>query len=71
MTLKPLVKPATAATAFVAVALVGIAFHGTRVRADDIGGDASRIQQGFAIAPVPLNLKGKDPARVGLGYLRQ
>jgi hypothetical protein len=31
------------------------------------GDDASRIQQGFAIAPVPLNLKGKNVALVGLG----
>jgi hypothetical protein len=30
-------------------------------------GDASRVQQGFAIAPVPLNLVGKNPALVGLG----
>ena len=67
MTLKQFVKPATAATALAAVALVGIAFHGTSVRADDIGGDASRIHQGFAIAPVQLNLRGKDPALVGLG----
>jgi hypothetical protein len=28
---------------------------------------ASRIQQGFAIAPVPLNLQGKNRALVGLG----
>lgn len=27
----------------------------------------SRIQQGFAIAPVPLDLQGKNPALVGLG----
>jgi hypothetical protein len=27
----------------------------------------SKIQRGFALAPVPLNLKGKDPALVGLG----
>ena len=32
--------------------------------ADD---DESKIQQGFAIAPVPLNLAGKDRALVGLG----
>jgi hypothetical protein len=31
------------------------------------GNDASKIQQGFAIAPAPLNLAGKDPALVGLG----
>lgn len=29
--------------------------------------DQSRIKQGFAIAPVPLNLKGKNRALVGLG----
>jgi hypothetical protein len=32
--------------------------------ADD---DESKIQRGFAIAPVPLNLAGKDRALVGLG----
>jgi hypothetical protein len=30
-------------------------------------GDDSRIRQGFAIAPVPLNLKGKNCSLVGLG----
>src|SRR2546430_15633397 len=34
------------------------------VCADD---EDSRIQRGFAIAPVPLNLKGKNRALVGLG----
>jgi hypothetical protein len=29
--------------------------------------DQSRIQQGYAIAPLPLNLNGQDPALVGLG----
>lgn len=29
--------------------------------------DNSRVKQGFAIAPVKLNLKGKNRARVGLG----
>ena len=27
----------------------------------------SRIQQGFRISPVPMNLKGRNPALVGLG----
>jgi hypothetical protein len=27
----------------------------------------SRVERGFEIAPVPLNLEGKDPALVGLG----
>jgi hypothetical protein len=33
------------------------------------GGDPeqSRVQQGFAIAPLPLDLQGQDPAVVGLG----
>src|SRR5690242_16218483 len=29
--------------------------------------EASEIQQGFAIAPVPLNLEGRNRALVGLG----
>lgn len=29
--------------------------------------DESKVQQGFAIAPVPLNLQGKNQALVGLG----
>jgi hypothetical protein len=36
--------------------------------ADTPGNESeSRIQIGFAIAPVPLNLQGKNPALVGLG----
>jgi hypothetical protein len=31
------------------------------------GSEASKIQIGYTIAPVPLNLKGKNPALVGLG----
>jgi len=43
-------------------------FDSPRGRADDRGGDSdSRIEQGFEIAPVPLNLEGKNPALVGLG----
>jgi hypothetical protein len=34
---------------------------------DDRGNSDSRIEQGFEIAPVPLNLVGKNPALVGLG----
>jgi len=30
-------------------------------------GEQSRIQQGFAIAPLPLDLTGQNPALVGLG----
>ena len=31
------------------------------------GSDESKVQQGFAIAPVPLNLTGKNRALVGFG----
>ena len=41
--------------------------HSTGVQADGGDGDESKIKQGFAIAPVPLNLKGKNRALVGLG----
>ena len=36
-----------------------------RAHAEDEGD--SRIRQGFRISPVPLNLRGKNPALVGLG----
>lgn len=29
--------------------------------------EGSKIQKGFAISPVPLNMTGKNPAKVGLG----
>jgi hypothetical protein len=37
------------------------------VAGDDEQDDESRIQKGFDIAPVPLNLNGKNRALVGLG----
>lgn len=50
------------------LALAGITFSSPRRRADDRGEDSdSRIEQGFDIAPVPLNLAGKSRALVGLG----
>jgi hypothetical protein len=42
-------------------------WHSPGVRADDGNGDESKIRQGFAITPVPLNLRGKNRALVGLG----
>jgi hypothetical protein len=54
--------------AFAGFAMAGMLFTSPRGRADDRGGDSdSRIEQGFEIAPVPLNLEGKNPALVGLG----
>ena len=46
-----------------AVALV----HSGTVRAGGEDGDESQIKQGYAIAPVPLNLANKNRALVGLG----
>ena len=37
-----------------------------RVRAHD-DGDESRVRQGLRIAPVPLDLRGKNRALVGTG----
>jgi hypothetical protein len=56
---------ASGASLLVMLALVG----GARIRAqDDVSDeDESKIRTGFAIAPVELNLKGKNPALVGLG----
>lgn len=34
---------------------------------NDRNSDESRIRRGFAIAPVPLNMEGKNPELVGLG----
>jgi hypothetical protein len=62
------VKPAAAVAAFAAIILAGIASSSPRVKAqDDEDNGDSRIQQGFAIAPVHLNLNGKNLALVGLG----
>src|SRR6516164_1399061 len=41
--------------------------HSASVRADNEDGDESQIKQGYAIAPVPLNLANKNRALVGLG----
>jgi len=52
-----------------AAALVCAAGYNSARGAKDDGDDveASKIAQGFIIAPVPLNLKGKNRALVGLG----
>ncbi len=68
MTPRKFVKASAAAAAFAAIVFAGMLSSSPRVKAqDDVGGDDSRIQQGFAIAPVPLNLDGKNRALVGLG----
>jgi hypothetical protein len=63
-----LIGAVTAVAAIIAVAILNIF---TPVRADASGwqddSDRARIHRGYAIAPVPLNLKDKDPDLVGLG----
>jgi hypothetical protein len=55
-----------AVATLVAIVLTVISIKAPRASAND-DGDASRIRIGFKIAPVPLNLRGKNPAKVGLG----
>src|SRR5215467_14582318 len=56
------------ATLAMALAAIAALFtHSPSVRAQDFNDDESRIQQGFAVAPVTLNLTGKNRALVGLG----
>jgi mono/diheme cytochrome c family protein len=60
-----------AISTFAAITLAGMmSVNSSLVRAqnaDNQGNESVKIQLGFAIAPVPLNLVGKDPALVGLG----
>src|SRR5467141_5010624 len=70
MTPKQFVKPAAAVAAFAAIVLAGMLSSSRPVKAtddDDEDRNESKIQRGFEIAPVPLNLEGKNRALVGLG----
>jgi len=70
MTPRRFVKPAAAVTAFAAIILAGMLSSSPRVRAtdnDDDDRNESRILRGLEIAPVSLNLEGKNRALVGLG----
>jgi hypothetical protein len=63
-------RPIATISSFAAMTLVGmISVNSSLVRAQDAnqGNEYVKIQLGFAIAPVPLNLVGKAPALVGLG----
>jgi hypothetical protein len=61
-------KGAGAITAAFVIGLAGMMISAPRGQAQNDGSDEeSKIQQGFAIAPVPLNLAGKNRALVGLG----
>ena len=70
MKTKPIIKLVGASAAFVAIAVLSMSFKTPHVQAgqqSDGDSEQSKIQIGYAIAPVPLNLKGKNPALVGLG----
>jgi len=50
------------------VAIAGMLFSSPRGKAEDRGDDSdSRIERGLEIAPVPLNLEGKNRRLVGIG----
>ena len=55
------------AAAVVAVGAIGLVMLSTPLRLQAEQSEDSRIDQGFAIAPVPLNLAGKNHDLVGLG----
>ena len=62
-------KTAGVITAFAAIILAGM-INGSKpvgARNEDDQSEESRIQRGFEIAPVHLNLEGKNRALVGLG----
>lgn len=72
MKLGHVTKTAAAGAAFVSFAIVGIAVSSPRGRAQDWRDhdnecDRRKIDIGFRVAPVPLNLDGKDADLVGLG----
>src|SRR5260370_24031563 len=69
MTLKQFVKPAGAIAVFTAIVLAATLSSSRPVRAtdDDNNHRESEVRIGFEIAPVPLNLEGKNRELVGLG----
>ncbi len=69
MTPRRFARSAAAVAAFTVIVLAGIGSSSPRAKAtdDDNDGNESRIQRGLEIAPVQLNLDGKNRALVGLG----
>ncbi len=70
MTSRKFFKPAAAVAVFAAIILAGMLSNSPRVKAtddDDDDRNESKIQRGFEIAPVHLNLEGKNRELVGLG----
>jgi hypothetical protein len=70
MKLKHMLKPAGAITLFAAIVFAALLSSSRPVRAgddDDNDRNESKVRKGFAIAPVHLNLEGRDRELVGLG----
>jgi hypothetical protein len=66
MNFKEVLIALTTGAAFAASVSIGSLSGISSALADD-GGEEGLIRRGFEIAPVPLNLEGKDPRLVGLG----
>jgi len=66
MTIQSCAKIVGGVVTLVAIVLSVMSIKAPRAHADDDDTE-SRIKIGFEIAPVPLNLAGKDRAKVGLG----
>jgi hypothetical protein len=71
MNCRPLAKTTAAIAALVVIALSGMLIRARTARADNYDDlsdrDEARIRRGFQIAPVHLNLDGKNRELVGLG----
>src|SRR6266436_4725198 len=66
MALMQIVKPVEAVAAVALLGFAGMSIISPRLRADSDESN-SRVQIGFNIAPVKLNLHGLNPAKVGKG----
>jgi hypothetical protein len=66
MTFASFGKTIAAGTGLTSVMFMGMLISSPRGGAQDASNEPPRVQQGFAIAPVPLNLSGKTPAQVAL-----
>ena len=67
MTPKHWLRAAAFAAVFAGIIFAGLVFSSKRARADGQDDENSKVQIGFDIAPVQLNLAGKNRALVGLG----
>lgn len=67
MTQRQLLKIVGSFTAIAVIVVIGMLTTSPRGQASSEGNEQVEIQRGFAIAPVPLNLEGKNRDLVGLG----